>query len=460
MIKLHREVIEQELLEQYESDRKLKRVILKKVRHRYNANDYIVTDLELFGHCFYIGMNGTKSIQHPNTELKYESAEIDGEFIVILDNEVFIMSRENLDLLGQHYQEMNKGFLALQENFREKINSTVRILLSDNELVNMGRNFVSRMPIAFYTDIDYLIFIESIIEKTETPLGGLILLRPKELNEIFSKNNSEFRKNNDIDSVKSYLSDGLTMFNKVLSEKNPEVEIYTTYSFIYNVAIEYLAEKWEKEFKQYFADIDMLSLDTAIERYCSIETVNHKDSALTGTFIYYLIKQKKFPYGSRNYFECLFTFTAKANKILDSKKYKDFVEKLKVANDKIKYSLDDIDLMDGQEFENFIAELFSKMGFEAEITKATGDQGIDVIVSKNGTKIGIQAKCYSGTVGNNAVQEVVAGKNYYYLDKAMVITNSFFTDSARQLAQANSIILWDRIILKEKIDRAFNLQPD
>lgn len=120
------------------------------------------------------------------------------------------------------------------------------------------------------------------------------------------------------------------------------------------------------------------------------------------------------------------------------------------------YTINDIDLMTGYEFENFIAELFSKTGYETEVTKASGDQGIDVIVSKNGVKIGVQTKCYSGTVGNRAIQEAVAGKNFYRLDKAMVVTNSYFTESAQQLARANSIVLWDRNILKEKIYLAFH----
>lgn len=124
------------------------------------------------------------------------------------------------------------------------------------------------------------------------------------------------------------------------------------------------------------------------------------------------------------------------------------------------YTIDDIDLMTGQEFENFIAELFSRLGYETEVTKASRDQGIDVVASKNGVKIGIQTKCYSGTIGNRAIQEAVAGKNYYRLDKAMVITNNYFTESAQQLARANSIVLWDRNTLKEKINNNFNSNSD
>ncbi|HCK65546.1 MAG TPA: restriction endonuclease, partial [Anaerolineae bacterium] len=103
---------------------------------------------------------------------------------------------------------------------------------------------------------------------------------------------------------------------------------------------------------------------------------------------------------------------------------------------------------------------FSRLGYETEVTKASGDQGIDVIALKNGVKIGIQTKCYSGTIGNRAIQEAVAGKNYYRLDKAMVITNNHFTESAQQLARANSIVLWDRNTLKEKINNIFNSNPD
>ena len=120
-------------------------------------------------------------------------------------------------------------------------------------------------------------------------------------------------------------------------------------------------------------------------------------------------------------------------------------------NNKLFTSIDDIDLMDGTEFEELIAKLFKKMGYDAEVTKATGDQGVDVIATKNGFKYGIQAKCYSGQVGNSAIQEVVAGKTYYSLNKAIVVTNNFFTKSAIKLAEANGVVLWDRNILKEKL---------
>ncbi len=147
------------------------------------------------------------------------------------------------------------------------------------------------------------------------------------------------------------------------------------------------------------------------------------------------------------------TLTVTLEVIISTDRLKSAIDRLTKTSG---YTINDIDLMTGYEFENFIAELFSKTGYETEVTKASGDQGIDVIVSKNGVKIGVQTKCYSGTVGNRAIQEAVAGKNFYRLDKAMVVTNSYFTESAQQLARANSIVLWDRNILKEKIYLAFH----
>lgn len=134
-------------------------------------------------------------------------------------------------------------------------------------------------------------------------------------------------------------------------------------------------------------------------------------------------------------------------------------QKLKAAASvltaKRRIHIDDVDIMSGQEFEVFICNMFQKMGYAAEITAITGDQGIDVIALRPGLKIGIQAKCYNRTVSNSAVQEVVAGGKHYSCDKVIVATNNFFTESAIALASTNNVILWDRSILKEKINELF-----
>ena len=48
--------------------------------------------------------------------------------------------------------------------------------------------------------------------------------------------------------------------------------------------------------------------------------------------------------------------------------------------------------------------------------------------------------------------EAFAGMKYYKANRCMVITNSAFSKSAVELANANGVILWDRQILIEKLN--------
>jgi HJR/Mrr/RecB family endonuclease len=121
-----------------------------------------------------------------------------------------------------------------------------------------------------------------------------------------------------------------------------------------------------------------------------------------------------------------------------------------VSNEK-SITIVDVDLMSGDEFEQFVANLFTKMGYATKVTPHSRDFGVDVIAERDGIKIGIQAKRYTNPVSNSAIQEIVAGMNYYHCQKGVAVSNQIFTKAAIELAQVNSIQLWDRNILIEKI---------
>ena len=116
-----------------------------------------------------------------------------------------------------------------------------------------------------------------------------------------------------------------------------------------------------------------------------------------------------------------------------------------------KTSIVDVDLMTGVEFEEFLCNYFNTHGYVCTQTKASGDQGIDLVAKKDDYVLAIQAKCYTGTVGNHAIMEAVAGAKYYNANQTMVITNSTFTKLAVELAAVNNVILWDRQVLIEKL---------
>lgn len=118
-------------------------------------------------------------------------------------------------------------------------------------------------------------------------------------------------------------------------------------------------------------------------------------------------------------------------------------------------SLARIDRMEGHEFEHFTADLLRKLGYErVEVTPGSGDQGVDVIAVKDGKRYAIQCKRYSQKLGNKPVQEVFAGKTIYGCSVAVVLTNNYFTDGAKEAAKATGVELWDRDALRRMLDYA------
>ena len=114
---------------------------------------------------------------------------------------------------------------------------------------------------------------------------------------------------------------------------------------------------------------------------------------------------------------------------------------------------DNIDKMTGYEFEEFCCEILKYNGFEnVQQTKLSGDNGIDILAEKAEIKYGIQCKCYSSKLGNKPVQEVYTGLKMYNCDIGVVMTNSYFTESAINTAKQTRIRLWDRDTLKKMLE--------
>ncbi|KRN57442.1 hypothetical protein IV74_GL000426 [Carnobacterium divergens DSM 20623] len=116
------------------------------------------------------------------------------------------------------------------------------------------------------------------------------------------------------------------------------------------------------------------------------------------------------------------------------------------------YEMKDIDLMTGEKFEHYFANLLRKSNYKkVRVTQYQGDQGIDVLAHNEDKKMGYQCKRYKKNVGNKAVQEAHAGKSYYGLDEVYVVTNSYFTKSAKELAVKTGVCLIDRDSLYKMI---------
>ncbi len=112
------------------------------------------------------------------------------------------------------------------------------------------------------------------------------------------------------------------------------------------------------------------------------------------------------------------------------------------------FALDDLS---GVDFERLVASLLARMGFHIEMTKASGDGGVDIVATLEKPLLGgrylIQCKRFAigNLVGAPVVREFYgAVRADHRAVKGIFITTSNFTDQAKGFAKDLSIDLIDR----------------
>lgn len=163
----------------------------------------------------------------------------------------------------------------------------------------------------------------------------------------------------------------------------------------------------------------------------------------------------------------LFGFLRKPKRACDNEKYtvilsvEDFGLQKDPFHEMNRKYFENVDNMDGQQFEVFCANLLQRIGFKnVRVSGKSGDQGVDILADKDGIKYAIQCKCYSSDLGNTPVQEVYAGKTFYNCQIGAVMTNRFFTTGGQQLAENTGILLWDRNWIKERAKLCGMIEED
>ncbi|PVZ46733.1 restriction endonuclease [Phaeobacter sp. JL2872] len=103
---------------------------------------------------------------------------------------------------------------------------------------------------------------------------------------------------------------------------------------------------------------------------------------------------------------------------------------------------DDIPL-DGIAFEHWCANQIESQGWNVSVSKASGDQGVDVIAERDGKRVAVQCKRYSNPIGNKAVQEAFTGAQNVDASDSCVMGTGGFTASAKEIAAKTGVHLID-----------------
>jgi len=96
--------------------------------------------------------------------------------------------------------------------------------------------------------------------------------------------------------------------------------------------------------------------------------------------------------------------------------------------------IEKINSMDGHSFEELVANLFRKMGFDIEQTKKTADGGIDIFAHSRepvkGGKYIIQCKRSNSPISESVIRDLYGVVNAENANKGLLVTNSTFTSAS------------------------------
>lgn len=100
-----------------------------------------------------------------------------------------------------------------------------------------------------------------------------------------------------------------------------------------------------------------------------------------------------------------------------------------------------------EEFEQYIADIYSALGYAVKITPQSNDKGIDILMSKDNKKYAVQCKRHKGTIGSPDIQKFIGAMQYANISHGYFVTTGIFSLEAEKMANEYPIELIDKFKL-------------
>lgn len=99
--------------------------------------------------------------------------------------------------------------------------------------------------------------------------------------------------------------------------------------------------------------------------------------------------------------------------------------------------------LSGYQFEKEVAKLYKTRGYGVQVTKGSGDGGIDIFLEKAGRRYGVQCKNHHKAIGPAAIRDLYGAMSHEGLDAGIFIASSGYTKGAKEFARNKAITLLD-----------------
>ena len=91
--------------------------------------------------------------------------------------------------------------------------------------------------------------------------------------------------------------------------------------------------------------------------------------------------------------------------------------------------------LDGWQFEQEVANVFRMNGYNAKVTKGSGDGGVDIILRKDGRTSIVQCKHYKNPVPPEPIRALWGCKDDFNADEVILVASSGITDMGARFVQ-------------------------
>lgn len=92
--------------------------------------------------------------------------------------------------------------------------------------------------------------------------------------------------------------------------------------------------------------------------------------------------------------------------------------------------------LDGWQFEHEVGEVFKRCGYKVQVTRGSGDGGVDIIMYKDNLKYIVQCKHYKKRLGPEAVRSLYGVKEKFGADRLVMVASSGLSPASQEFVNS------------------------
>lgn len=114
-------------------------------------------------------------------------------------------------------------------------------------------------------------------------------------------------------------------------------------------------------------------------------------------------------------------------------------------------NMEDLLGLDPYAFEDFVKKVFEGLGYKVDVTKRSGDEGVDLVLNRSAERSVVQCKRYRGQVGQSEIRDFYGTVIHEKAKRGFFVTTGTFSLPSQVWAEGKNLVLVDGSDLLDSI---------